>query len=54
MRENFERRESMREHLAGIRWRLPRFGLVWYLLILFVFMGLAREFDNPFLPILVR
>ena len=54
VRENFERRESMREHLAGIRWRLPRFGLVWYLLILFVFMGLAREFDNPFLPILVR
>lgn len=54
VRENFERRESMREHLAGIRWRLPRFGLVWYLLILFIFMGLAREFDNPFLPILVR
>lgn len=52
-RENFVRRESMGEHLRNIRWRIPRFGLVWYLMVLFICLGLAREFDNPFLPQLV-
>ncbi|MBS1453211.1 MAG: MFS transporter, partial [Lentisphaeria bacterium] len=37
----------------SIRWRIPRFGVIWYLMVLFICLGLAREFDNPFLPQLV-
>lgn len=54
VRENFKVRESLAEHLRNVDWRIPRFGLVWYLMFLFVFMGMAREFDNPFLPQLVE
>ncbi len=54
VRENFRVRESLLDHIRNINWRIPRFGLVWYLLLLFIFMGMAREFDNPFLPQLVE
>lgn len=53
-RENFTRTETLRERVRSIRWRIPRFGVIWYLMVLFICLGLAREFDNPFLPILVR
>ncbi|MGE4563729.1 MAG: MFS transporter, partial [Victivallaceae bacterium] len=37
----------------GFAFRLPRFGKVWYLMLLFVSMSLARDFDGPFVPVLV-
>ena len=52
-RENFTRTETLRERVRSIRWRIPRFGVIWYLMVLFICLGLAREFDNPFLPQLV-
>ncbi len=53
-RENFERTESLAHRLRRIPVGLPRFGVIWYLLFLFLYMGLAREFDGPFLPLLVK
>lgn len=47
-RENFTRTETLRERVRSIRWRIPRFGVIWYLMVLFICLGLAREFDNPF------
>ena len=53
VRENFHRTRTMAERLAETSWRLPRVGKIWYLMGLFWFMSMAREFDNPFLPQLV-
>ena len=35
-RENFTRTETLRERVRSIRWRIPRFGVIWYLMVLFV------------------
>lgn len=56
VRENFTRAGKPLDELRGLfrpRQR-PGFGRLWYIMIFFICMGLAREFDGPFLPLLVR
>ncbi len=54
VRENFRRHPAP---LARMRrdftFRIPRFGKVWYLMLLFICMSLCRDFDGPFVPVLV-
>ncbi len=52
-KENFRQYQTLSQRLKQTSWRIPRFGKVWYLMGLFLFMSMAREFDNPFLPQLV-
>ncbi|MFA7232060.1 MAG: MFS transporter [Victivallaceae bacterium] len=52
--EDFEKTETLREHLHGFKMRLPGFGSVWLVLGLMLIMGFARQFDAPFLPVLVE
>ena len=52
--ENFHGGVSLRQRLSGVSWHLPRLGKAWYLMLLFVYLGFAREFDNPFVPLLVK
>ncbi len=52
--EKFTRTARPLEQIRqGFGFRLPRFGKVWYLMLLFVAMSLARDFDGPFVPVLV-
>ncbi len=54
VKENFHRSpQALEEIRAGFHFRLPRFGKVWYLMLVFVCMSLARDFDGPFTPLLV-
>ncbi len=54
VKESFNRTETLRQHLSKVSFRLPQFGLVWYLMLLFICLGLAQQFDTPFLPLLVK
>jgi DHA1 family multidrug resistance protein-like MFS transporter len=52
--DNFQRTCTLREKLAETKFRLPKLGSVWFILILLLLMGFARQFDRPFLPVLVE
>jgi DHA1 family multidrug resistance protein-like MFS transporter len=48
-------RKTGTEYSPARGWRLPSYSvMVWGLLILFVFIGVARNFDNPFVAMLVE
>jgi MFS transporter, DHA1 family, multidrug resistance protein len=52
--DDFQKTITLKEKLADFKFRVPRFGSVWFILILLLFMGFARMFDKPFLPVLVE
>ncbi|MCP3968297.1 MAG: multidrug efflux MFS transporter [Lentisphaerae bacterium] len=54
IKEDFEPHMSFSEKMKEFKVRLPRFGPVWYILLLVLIMGYARQFDMPFLPIMVE
>ena len=53
-------RERSMPPLAGTKLQLhfrpamPKFGSIWYLMLLTVFMGYVQQMDGPFVPILVK
>lgn len=52
--EEFERTVTLKAKLKNFKFRIPDFGPVWMILLLLLFMGFARQFDAPFLPVLVE
>lgn len=38
---------------SGFKFGVPRFGRVWYIMLLFVCMSIARDLDGPFMPLMV-
>jgi DHA1 family multidrug resistance protein-like MFS transporter len=52
--EDFEKTTSLKEEMSKFKIRIPNFGPVWYILLLVLIMGFARQFDAPFLPVLVK
>ncbi|MDD5727503.1 MAG: MFS transporter [Victivallales bacterium] len=54
VREDFSKVTTLKQKLAESKFRIPDFGYVWLVLILLLFMGFARQFDAPFLPVLVE
>ncbi len=54
VKETFHRTTSLKQELKNFNFKLPAFGAIWLLLLLIMLMGLARQFDAPFLPVLVE
>lgn len=54
VKETFHRHAKLTQELRRIRFKLPNFGHIWWLLLLIMLMALARQFDAPFLPVLVE
>jgi DHA1 family multidrug resistance protein-like MFS transporter len=54
VKDNFVKTVTLKERLADFKFRLPKFGSIWFILILLFMMGFARQFDAPFLPVIVE
>jgi DHA1 family multidrug resistance protein-like MFS transporter len=54
VKEEFHRVSSFKQEMKKFNFKLPAFGSIWLLLLLIMLMGLARQFDAPFLPVLVE
>ena len=54
VKDDFEKTTTFREKMSESKLRLPKLGYIWLILGLLLLMGFARQFDRPFLPILVR
>ncbi|QSH41575.1 MFS transporter [Lentisphaerota bacterium ZTH] len=54
VKEDFVPHMTFQEKMKEFEIRLPRFGPVWYILLLVLIMGYARQFDIPFLPMMVE
>jgi len=54
VKEDFVKTRSLGSITSAFKFRLPRFGAVWLILLLILLMGAARRFDTPFLPLLVE
>jgi DHA1 family multidrug resistance protein-like MFS transporter len=54
VKDDFKKTTTFREKMSEAKFRLPKLGYIWLILGLMLLMGFARQFDKPFLPILVR
>jgi MFS transporter, DHA1 family, multidrug resistance protein len=54
IKEDFKHTTSLKEKWQHSKLRLPVLGPIWFILILIMFMGYARQFDQPFLPLMVE
>lgn len=54
VKDDFKKTTTFREKMSESKLRLPKLGYIWLILGLLLLMGFARQFDRPFLPILVR
>lgn len=54
VKDDFKKTVTLKERLADFKFRVPKFGSVWFILVLLLLMGFARMFDKPFLPVLVE
>lgn len=52
--DDFQKTLTLKEKLADFKFRMPKLGSVWFILFLLLLMGFARQFDRPFLPVLVE
>ncbi|MFA6717443.1 MAG: MFS transporter, partial [Victivallaceae bacterium] len=52
--DDFQKTFTLKEKLAEFKFRFPKFGSVWFILLLLLLMGFARQFEQPFLPVLVE
>ena len=52
--ETFEKKSGLRERLRKNKLELPRFGSVWLILLLILFVGFTGRFTLPYLPLLVE
>ncbi len=54
VREKFVKTSGIREKLRNVEFQLPRFGMVWLILLLVLLVGFVGRFTNPYLPLLVE
>ncbi|MDD5598976.1 MAG: MFS transporter [Victivallaceae bacterium] len=52
--DNFRKTLTLKEKLAEFKFRPPKLGSIWFILFLLLLMGFARQFEQPFLPVLVE
>ena len=52
--DDFQKTITLKKKLSEFKFRIPRLGSLWLILFLLLFMGLARQFERPFLPVLVE
>ncbi len=54
VKDDFQKTLTLKEKLSEFKFRLPKLGSLWLILFLLLLMGFARQFERPFLPILVE
>ena len=54
VKDDFQQTLTLKEKMSEFKFRIPKLGSLWLILFLLLLMGFARQFDQPFLPVLVE